>query len=380
MKNTIIKKTLVLVTIIILSGMVFTPIITGDFITMKNIVSYKNQMITFSQNNTPPIANFTYEPTEIQIGDRIFFNDTSYDINGTIVAWWWQFGDGYYSDLQNCTHIYLIEGQYIVNLTVTDNNGSIGFIEKTLTILHQNDPPFEPYDPLPQNGEKNVDINITLSWNCSDPDNDPLTFDIYFSNVTPPIKVVSKQNENSWYPGELVNETTYYWQIVAWDDDNCSTSGPIWNFTTVGPPNDPPLGPIITGPDIVQFDVDFTFMFQTIDPDEDYIRFIVTWGDQTTDITDFNPHDTAIVLNHTWSSAASPIQILRMSVTAEDIHGAYSNVIYKWIIVMKTKNAYLVKLVPTQFIKSKPSNNNVNTQPTEKTLTIALPDSQIKTR
>ena len=144
MKNIFIKKTLVLVTIIIFSGLAFTPIITGDLVFVKNVVLNENQIITFYQNNSPPIANFTYEPTEIQVGDRIFFNDTSYDLNGTIVAWWWQFGDGYYSDLQNCTHIYLNEGMYVVNLTVTDNNGSLGFINKTLTILPQNDPPFEP--------------------------------------------------------------------------------------------------------------------------------------------------------------------------------------------------------------------------------------------
>ena len=47
-----------LVTIIIFSGLAFTPIITGDLILLKNVVLNENQMITFYQNNSPPIANF----------------------------------------------------------------------------------------------------------------------------------------------------------------------------------------------------------------------------------------------------------------------------------------------------------------------------------
>ena len=70
----------------------------------------------------PPVADFTYEPVEPKIGDLIEFTDTSTDSDGPIVSWWWDFDDGYYSDLQNPIHIYYAVGTYDVTLTVTDDD------------------------------------------------------------------------------------------------------------------------------------------------------------------------------------------------------------------------------------------------------------------
>lgn len=71
----------------------------------------------------PPVANFIYSPANPINTDMIQFTDTSYDPDGTIVSWWWDFDDGYYSDLQNPIHCYYTEGSYIVTLTVTDDDG-----------------------------------------------------------------------------------------------------------------------------------------------------------------------------------------------------------------------------------------------------------------
>ena len=70
----------------------------------------------------PPVADFIYEPAEPKIGDLIEFTDTSTDSDGPIVSWWWDFDDGYYSDLQNPIHIYYAVGTYDVTLTVTDDD------------------------------------------------------------------------------------------------------------------------------------------------------------------------------------------------------------------------------------------------------------------
>ncbi|HPP71137.1 MAG TPA: hypothetical protein PLK95_10495 [Pseudothermotoga sp.] len=43
-----------------------------------------------------------------------------------------------------------------------------------------NTPPSKPGNPNPANGATNVSRTTTLSWSCSDPDGDTLTFDIYF--------------------------------------------------------------------------------------------------------------------------------------------------------------------------------------------------------
>jgi len=61
----------------------------------------------------PPVADFTW--------DGSCFTDTS---TGDITAWYWEFGDGTTSLIQNPCHSYSLPGIYSVNLTVTNECGS----------------------------------------------------------------------------------------------------------------------------------------------------------------------------------------------------------------------------------------------------------------
>jgi hypothetical protein len=126
-----------------------------------------------------------------------------------------------------------------VTMAVYDN--STGYVDETATAYFPNQPPNAPSNPNPVNGETNVSINPVLSWTCSDPENDPITYDVYFGNLTPPPKVVSNQSGTTYLPGTLNFETIYYWQIIAWDNKGASNGSAIWNFTTVK--NDPPDSP-----------------------------------------------------------------------------------------------------------------------------------------
>ena len=66
---------------------------------------------------------------------------------------------------------------------------------------------------------------------------DTITYDIYFGITNPPPKIVTNQTKTMYIPGILEHETTYYWQIVAWDDQGNNAQGPIWHFTTVSNQN-----------------------------------------------------------------------------------------------------------------------------------------------
>jgi hypothetical protein len=99
--------------------------------------------------------------------------------------------------------------------------------------LLPNQPPNPPFSPLPCDKECNVSIKVDLSWNCSDPDGDPLTYDVYLGTSTPPVKQAANISELMFDPGKLRYETTYYWYIVAFDNQGQSTEGPHWSFTTV---------------------------------------------------------------------------------------------------------------------------------------------------
>jgi len=104
-----------------------------------------------------------------------------------------------------------------------------------------NSPPYTPSDPSPENGENDVPIEVELSWTGGDPNGDSVTYDVYFGEANPPPKVKSNQSTKKYVPDILDFETKYYWKIVAWDEYDYSTNGPVWSFTTEEnlPPNSP---------------------------------------------------------------------------------------------------------------------------------------------
>jgi uncharacterized protein (TIGR02145 family) len=95
-----------------------------------------------------------------------------------------------------------------------------------------NQSPAEPSNPTPPDNSTNQPLNTQLSWSCTDPDNDPLTFDVYFGTTNPPVQVAAGQTDTTFIPMTLAYDTSYYWKITAHDDHGHSTEGPVWSFTT----------------------------------------------------------------------------------------------------------------------------------------------------
>jgi len=132
-----------------------------------------------SVSNVEPSAHFTFSPLNPSEGDTIYFSDMSSDSDGSVVNWTWNFGDGNVSYEQNPSHKYADDGTYNVTLTVRDNDGAVNSSSAEV-IFSENHPPYAPSSPSPPDGETDAGINIILSWQCSDVDGDPLTYDIYF--------------------------------------------------------------------------------------------------------------------------------------------------------------------------------------------------------
>ena len=117
------------------------------------------------------------------------------------------------------------------------NTKEKGFSVRCIRYQSINQKPNEPDNPGPENGTSGIPINSTLNWNCSDPENDLLTFDIYFGTTNPPAIKSSGQTKTSFDPGILAYSDSYYWKVVAHDQFN-TNEGPIWSFSTVDPPTD----------------------------------------------------------------------------------------------------------------------------------------------
>jgi len=79
--------------------------------------------------NLPPTASFMFAPEIPTPGEAVTFNaSASHDSDGYIVQYHWDFGDGGVMVTTNpiASHSYQIDGNYTVELTVTDNGGLTG--------------------------------------------------------------------------------------------------------------------------------------------------------------------------------------------------------------------------------------------------------------
>ena len=91
----------------------------------------------------PPIADFTYSPENPSVNQIVQFIDNSSDVDGNIVSWFWDFGDGVNSTERNTSHRYNDSGTYNVSLTVTDDSNATNTTKKQITI---NQPPVPEFD------------------------------------------------------------------------------------------------------------------------------------------------------------------------------------------------------------------------------------------
>ncbi|MEM2250589.1 MAG: PKD domain-containing protein [Candidatus Hadarchaeales archaeon] len=123
----------------------------SDGITGKNVTVYIDYIILVKRVSVvgAPVARFTYSPTSPTTSDTIQFIDNSYDPDGHIVRWIWDFGDGTSSTDRNPTHRYLNPGSYTVTLTVIDNSGTSASCRLTIVVSSPISPPPPPPPPPP---------------------------------------------------------------------------------------------------------------------------------------------------------------------------------------------------------------------------------------
>ena len=117
-----------------------------------------------------PTALFTYTPTYPVVNQTITFNASlSYDSDGTITNYEWDFGDGNITNTTGpiTTYSYVSAGTYNVNLTVTDDDGATNSTTKTITIspliaIFDTGAPPNPYPSIMGNHTGTIKPNHTV--------------------------------------------------------------------------------------------------------------------------------------------------------------------------------------------------------------------------
>ena len=104
---------------------------TGDAWT----VGYQGFIEHFSGPPPPPLNQFPTAAFDYDVnGLTVSFTDQSTDLDGSIVSWNWNFGDGVFSSEQNPIHTYDTANTYIARLKVTDDDGATDSTIRILTV------------------------------------------------------------------------------------------------------------------------------------------------------------------------------------------------------------------------------------------------------
>jgi len=146
---------------------------------------------------------------------------------------------------------------------------------------------------MPQNNGTVSSTTPELSWNASDPENDPLTFDIYLNSgtlPTQPTTVIASVERDQTYKLQdsqaLTNNQTYVWMIIAKDGHGNEVNSEIRQFTVDTSNNAPSIvlggvtGTNTTTP---------TVSWIGTDSDNDTLTYTVLFGTANNNLTVISP-------------------------------------------------------------------------------------------
>jgi len=172
---------------------------------------------TTSKNITvyaPPVAVFTYSPSEPVIDETVTFNASgSYDLDGTIVNYKWDFDDGTNGTGISTIHAYTAEGNYTVTLNVTDNDGLTDSTSKSIKVTTNYPTASFAYSPTAPFVNQTVTFNASLSttnggtfvsyaWNFGDgtetTEVDPFVYHNYTTTGTFDVTLNVTDSEGLW--------------------------------------------------------------------------------------------------------------------------------------------------------------------------------------
>ena len=197
-------------------------------------------------------SNYGYQTHEV--GSKLPNQLDIYDMSGNVLEWcndW--YSSSYYGSSPANNPTGLDSGSYRVlrggfwgsdadNCRVAFRDyyypgGSYGYMGFRIlrANISENTAPNMPENPTPENGVIDVPVNTTLSWECSDPEGDELSYDVYIGEI-PELDVshlvAEDITEAGWVLENLNNNTIYYWKITA-SDGEFETESEVWSFTTI---------------------------------------------------------------------------------------------------------------------------------------------------
>ncbi|WGS64501.1 carboxypeptidase-like regulatory domain-containing protein [Marinitoga aeolica] len=138
----------------------------------------------------------------------------------------------------------------------------------------------------PINGVTLENSEVIFTWEASDTDKDPLTFDLFLGKSHNSFtNIVSNYNKNT-YSYSLESTGLYYWQVLV-SDGKETTESNISSFTYNPPPNSPPVISLISPLDNATFDTnDIEFRWIATDTDNSTLNYKLLIGKTITNMSE----------------------------------------------------------------------------------------------
>ena len=292
-------------------------------------------------------------PYTCKLGDTITFSGSgSYDPDGTIVSYEWNFGDGNIGSGISPTHMYSNYGTFSVALTVTDNEGLTDTDVTTANVYKLNPPYITLLYPV---GNEELKGTITLKWFALDAeDGYNLPIYLYFKDDTSSTWSAFKDTPYS-NTGECAWDTTalpdgtYQLLIQAVDHDGKIGSDSSDWFQIKNheepPVNNAPLKPNQpSGETNGEIHQEYAYTTSTTDPDGDQVYYFWDWGDGNNSGW-MGPYNSGSLCEakHTWSVKNT----YSIKVKAKDIYGKES----VWSDPLPVTMPYSIKNPLQQFLE-----------------------------
>ena len=218
--------------------------------------------------NRLPVAIVSASATTVGKGQTISFDaSSSYDVDGTIVSYFWDFGDGIYATGVTAIHSYISAGQYVVILTVTDDDGAID--TASVTIIVRNVAPVAQFTE----SSKTVYVNDEVTFDAStsyDPDGTIVSYVWDFGDGTTATGVIVSHTypENGFYVVTL----------TVTDNDGATNSVSLTKVAM----NNQPVALFTLAPDTINTGEHVAFdASASYDPDGTIVSYLWKFGDGT---------------------------------------------------------------------------------------------------
>jgi hypothetical protein len=184
----------------------------------------KESSVVLTPPNQNPVADASEgEPFEGFVDEIITFDGSnSYDPDGEIVEWFWDFGDGD-TDLGSVvTHSYSELGVYSIEFKVIDDDGAEDWYETQIVISQPNRPPTKP---IVRNLKSEFTVNkeYVFTMVSTDPDGDKVQYFVDWGDGT---TVTSELMENGVLfslTHKWTSDGDYTIKVTAIDENSASS-------------------------------------------------------------------------------------------------------------------------------------------------------------